>query len=82
MQVLSWARCGVETMIMMTLRDAGLEERKQAIHKSLHKLWTNAVGTEGYVKDDWMDLERNIHRLVKLLEYIKEDARESEMKHQ
>jgi hypothetical protein len=26
----------------------------------LHKLWTKAVGTEGYVKAEWLELERAI----------------------
>lgn len=27
-------------------------------HLSLHRCWTNAVGTERYRKSDWMELER------------------------
>lgn len=70
----------METMIMITLREAGLEERKAAIHKSLHRLWTRAVGTGGYVKKDWMELERDINRFAKQVEFLIKDMRESEMK--
>lgn len=30
----------------------------------LHKLWTKAVGTEGYDKKLWMELERLIHKEI------------------
>lgn len=26
-------------------------------HKLLHRLWSKAVGTPGYVKTDWIELE-------------------------
>ena len=29
----------------------------------LHRLWTKAVGTDGYVKDDWKELERRLREL-------------------
>jgi hypothetical protein len=28
------------------------------VHGLLHALWTRAVGTSGYVKADWLSLER------------------------
>lgn len=30
----------------------------------LHKLWTLAVGTDGYNKADWKELERRFHALA------------------
>lgn len=30
-------------------------------HIALHKAWTDAVGTEGYVKSSWMELARALH---------------------
>lgn len=77
LQNLLRTRCSVEAI---TLREAGLEERKAAIHRSLHRLWTRNVGTKNYAKDDWMDLERDIQRFVKLVKLIVEDARETEMR--
>lgn len=29
-----------------------------ALHSLFHRLWTAAVGTPGYVKADWQELER------------------------
>lgn len=26
-------------------------------HALLHRLWTKAVGTDGYIKQEWKDLE-------------------------
>ena len=36
------------------------------IHEAFHKLWTKAVGTDGYDKKEWIDLERHIMRLDRL----------------
>lgn len=32
------------------------------VHRQLHKLWTKAVGQEGYDKAEWKRLELLIHR--------------------
>jgi len=34
------------------------------LENMLHKLWTKAVGTEGYDKKLWMELERLIHKEI------------------
>lgn len=32
-------------------------------HRLLHTLWTKAVGTDGYIKREWLDLENTCWRL-------------------
>jgi len=39
-------------------------ERKR-VHYALHKLWTKAVGTKGYVKAEWNELDSAIEALAK-----------------
>jgi len=39
---------------------------REDIHALFHKLWTKAVGTESYVKTEWIELERKIIELVKV----------------
>ncbi len=36
------------------------------LHQLFHKLWTKAVGTDGYNKSEWKQLERMIERLHKV----------------
>lgn len=45
----------------MTLR---MFENFRPVHELLHRLWTSAVGTDEYVKADWLELERAIDRLA------------------
>lgn len=40
----------------------------QTAHLALHKLWTKAVGTDGYVKQEWKDLDLAIYKLVRAAE--------------
>ena len=32
----------------------------QKIHLILQRLWTKAVGTEDYIKKEWLELEKSI----------------------
>lgn len=34
------------------------------VSRALHKLWTRAVGTPGYVKADWRELDNAIYQLA------------------
>lgn len=34
-------------------------------HAALHLLWTKAVGQEGYVKEEWMELEASILEIMR-----------------
>ncbi len=34
----------------------------EAVHATLHKLWSSAVGTPTYVKDEWKEFERVLQR--------------------
>lgn len=43
-----------------------MNELHGAIHRTLHKLWTKAVGTDDYDKKEWTELERYIARLEQL----------------
>jgi hypothetical protein len=36
--------------------------RYRAAHNAIHRCWTKAVGTDGYVKDDWMVLDNVLSR--------------------
>ncbi len=38
---------------------------KEEIWHPLHRLWSKAVGTEGYVKREWQDLETQIVRRLR-----------------
>ena len=35
-----------------------------SVHELLHRLWTKAVGTEGYDKEEWRELERRVEDLT------------------
>ena len=35
-------------------------------HNLLHRLWSKAVGTPDYVKDDWIELEQILHHVAKM----------------
>ncbi len=39
----------------------------EELHNLFHKLWTKAVGQEGYVKAEWKELERHIGQLEQQL---------------
>lgn len=39
------------------------EDFGKIAHTTLHTLWTKAVGTDTYVKSEWMELQRAIGRL-------------------
>ena len=43
---------------------------KTEIRHLLHKLWTRDVGTAGYDKKDWLELEGHIEELI----HFKEEA--------
>jgi hypothetical protein len=34
--------------------------RSKRVHELLHRLWTKAVGTPDYAKEEWMDLEKEL----------------------
>jgi hypothetical protein len=35
-------------------------------HRALHTLWTKAVGTEGYIKAEWNELDAAIDALWRM----------------
>lgn len=37
----------------------------QELWQLFHKLWTAAVGKEGYVKQDWLNLEKELLRITR-----------------
>ena len=43
-----------------------LKDKKLSNHSLLHTLWTKAVGTKDYNKQEWKELES---RLIKLTKY-------------
>ncbi len=44
----------------MTFKTAD-EAARERVHVALHILWTTAVGTLGYVKNEWKELEAAIY---------------------
>jgi hypothetical protein len=44
----------------MTFKTAD-EAARERVHLALHILWTKAVGTPGYVKNEWKELEAAIY---------------------
>lgn len=40
-------------------------ERYRLAHEALHRRWTAAVGTPGYVKDDWRTLDNELARVFR-----------------
>ncbi len=47
----------------------GMEDpRYRRIQEALHKLWTKAVGTKGYVKAEWKELSKAIDDMQTTLE--------------
>lgn len=39
--------------------------RYRSARTAIHRCWTKAVGTDGYVKDDWMTLDNALSRQFK-----------------
>jgi hypothetical protein len=63
-------------MALLTIRDGELEKWKADVHHYLHKLWTKAVGTEDYVKQEWKDFAK----LLQSLDIVKvEEQSEAEL---
>jgi len=40
-------------------------QRWRALHAQLQKLWGKAVGTSGYMRREWQELEAEIERLAR-----------------
>jgi len=56
----------VGIVLLMPTKDQ-IEKAQHEAHIFLHRLWTKAVGTPGYKKSDWRDLDRAINNLKGLL---------------
>lgn len=69
---------GLETEEDSNMPETETPERVQnmANHRLLHVLWTKAVGTPGYKKDEWRELESRLLRLDRL-EKAETDAKHS-----
>jgi len=51
------------------------EALRVRVHLALHRLWTQAVGTDGYEKRLWLDLEAAQDALVKFAREVIEHPR-------
>ena len=52
----------------ITLREAGLQERRCQIHIALRKVWANSEVIPWYVQDDITNLDQAISRYIDLVE--------------
>jgi hypothetical protein len=50
-------------MALLTIDEKELQEWKDKVHYTLHRLWSKAVGTEDYVKKEWGDFDELIKGL-------------------
>lgn len=51
--------------LIIAMRSPNAGSANEEAHRLLHKLWTKAVGTPGYEKSEWRELERHVERMGK-----------------
>jgi hypothetical protein len=54
-----------EEIVERILNNLYQEDANHALSNLLHGLWTKAVGTDNYVKDEWRAMDILLHRLVR-----------------
>ena len=63
-----WYPMQVANLVLRALqqkdRPTEVEKMVRGLNGLLHRLWTKAVGTPGYSKEEWLELDRNLWSLV------------------
>ena len=54
-----------EEIVERILNNTSEEDSHHTLSTLLHGLWTKAVGTENYVKDEWRAMDILLWRLIK-----------------